>query len=141
MRVIDRSELKGTGTRLRDKGYIQIVSRRSPYYMWREHRAVVDDLARMWNIYKGRDGRMFDEGRSLGLEDMQWNSGVEFVVHHMDFDKAHNCPQNLLVIDSRLHDGHSNCGVHRWVRRMRRRKGDERLDSVRGSTVPDWVID
>jgi len=29
-------------------------------------------------------------------------------VHHMDFNRSHNCPGNLLIIDERLHDAFSS---------------------------------
>ncbi len=60
-------------------GYARISLRTSDDYQEYVHRAVVSKLA----------------GYKLPNDK---------VVHHMDFDKLHNCPSNLLVLDTAIHD-------------------------------------
>lgn len=82
---------KWRGGRTRtDKGYIRLKS--GPYRDWYEHRAVVHRLLTENVISRGVVG---------GPEIL---AGLE--VHHLDFDRQHNCPHNLLICHPAFH-GHA----------------------------------
>jgi hypothetical protein len=77
----------GSGVCLTAKGYLQIT-RRGPDRNKLVHRAVMSTLCREWCVYPLNP--------KTGLPD-----GLE--VHHVDFDKRHNCPENLMLLDPVLH--------------------------------------
>lgn len=76
--------LKGSGKYVhRQHGYVYFYS--GPYRGKREHRVIVEQLS--------------EEGPlklRMPIEDAE--------VHHIDFNRAHNCPCNLLVLQSVIHD-------------------------------------
>jgi hypothetical protein len=63
-----------------------------------------------------------------------------FVVHHVDFCKTHNCPENFIIMDEALHNG----TIHEGQARQK----DGRWDSMRAvarvrndEDMPDWVTE
>ena len=82
------------GKRVHSKGYIEITA--GPYRFWKEHRMVMDRCLTEWNPWFP----------GVGLLGIEAEAGMSFHVHHMDFDKTHNQPGNLLLIDRRIHNGH-----------------------------------
>lgn len=56
-----------------------------------------------------------------------------YEVHHMDFDKAHNCPRNLLLLSVEF---------HAWITAQGRRGPNGRLLSTFHPVwkVPDWKL-
>ena len=38
------------------------------------------------------------------LRGLKVRSGVEWTIHHADFNSGHNCRCNLLLLDKRIHD-------------------------------------
>lgn len=76
----------GKGYTITEKGYCRITS--GPDRNKYQHRVVTAKLAKEWCYWPLGKG---------GLPD-------GFVVHHMDFDKQHNCHGNLLLIQREIHD-------------------------------------
>lgn len=109
----------GKGKIVNKGGYVRIT-RRGPYHLWYEHRAVMHKLMQDFSYY----GREIPD---------------DFHVHHMDWNKQHNCPCNLLLIQDALHDGHSSA-MRRcpYTGRLLSRREAEQMYS-RG--VPDWVME
>jgi hypothetical protein len=55
-------------------------------------------------------------------------------VEHIDHNRQHNCPENLMLLDSRIHDYISS---HHWLDVI---KPD--IDrKVEEANMPDWVKD
>lgn len=75
--------LPTTGRTVTAKGYVRL--KRGQYRDWYEHRAVMDAATREWSYY----GPGIPEG---------------FHVHHIDYDRAHNCRGNLMLLDAAIHD-------------------------------------
>jgi hypothetical protein len=76
----------GAGTCLTSKGYLQ-VTRRGPDRNKLAHRMIMAAMCRescYWPL--GSDGL------PPGME-----------VHHQDFDRTHNCPSNLVLLNPSLH--------------------------------------
>ena len=42
----------------------------------------------------------------VGLLGIEAESGIGFHVHHQNFNKRHNSPGNLILIDNRIHNAH-----------------------------------
>lgn len=57
---------------------------------------VMDLCLKEWNPYCP----------GVGLREIEAETGIRFHVHHQDFDKRHNRPGNLILIDNRIHNGH-----------------------------------
>ncbi len=76
----------GPGVCVTAKGYLRIT-RRGPHRDKLVHRVVMAGLCRQFCYYPLNGG-----GLPEGME-----------VHHQDFDKTHNCPSNLLLLDPALH--------------------------------------
>ena len=70
-------------------GYLRVTSRISGYRHWLMHRAVIQIL-------------LDEAGAGLWLP-IGSKIPADFDVHHQDFDKQHNCPCNLVLLDTRLH--------------------------------------
>jgi hypothetical protein len=66
------------------RGYVLVCTAR--YRNWLLHRAIVDIHIKEWN--------------PLGWEGIP----ADRVVHHVDFNRSHNCDCNLLLLDGPLHD-------------------------------------
>lgn len=64
-------------------GHIRLTT--GPFRWWYFHQVVVDQLIREWNPFGW-----------TGLQD-GWQ------VHHLDFDRRHNAPYNLLLLSPELH--------------------------------------
>lgn len=76
----------GSGVCLSQKGYLQ-VTRRGPDRNKYVHRLVAAAMCREWCYYP-----VGEDGLPEGME-----------VHHADFNKLHNCPSNLILVDSAFH--------------------------------------
>lgn len=74
------------GKRISVDGYVRITS--GPYRDWWEHRAVVARCLAENTISPGIMPRQIPEG---------WE------IHHMDFDRRHNCLSNLLLLHPAFH--------------------------------------
>jgi hypothetical protein len=111
----------GKGFTQTPRGYIRIT-RRGPYYLWYEHRAVMHKLMQDFSYY----GKEIPDG---------------FHVHHVDGVAHHNCPENLMLMDRALHDGIS-CGSRyqcpytgRYLTRA------EAAMTYGTNNIPDWVTE
>lgn len=102
----------GSGLRLHPKGYLQYI-RRGPFRFWLEHRRIMFAAAQEFCYYEV-DDRL-----------PAW-----LTVDHIDHSRAHNCRQNLLLLDKRIHDAIST--AHRWF--VERTRGD----SLPPARTPDW---
>lgn len=81
--------LKGRGVNSNPPDrYLRISSGR--YRNWYEHRAVADLMLRLNQISKGVVGVPEELPKA-------WE------IHHLDGDRHHNCPYNLLISPSELH--------------------------------------
>ena len=80
---------RGTGSGVyRDhNGYLR-VGRRGPNRKKYVHRLVVADLCQIHCFYP-----LNGDGLPPNMD-----------VHHSDFDKTHNCPSNLILMESAFHD-------------------------------------
>lgn len=96
------------GKTVTPNGYVRITA--GPFRGQYEHRAIAKQL---WLISYGTP---LPDGKE---------------VHHMDWDRGHNCPSNLLILDAVLHEKHNHC--HRV------RSDDGRF--VPASEMPDWVTE
>jgi len=100
----------GRGTRIHAKGYVQII-RRGPWRGWLEHRKVMLEMCRQMCYYP------IDGDLPPG-----------FTVDHLDHNRSHNCPENLMLLDKRIHD-HLSAVHHATLTELRASVVD----------VPDWV--
>lgn len=98
----------GKGYYITDKGYAKSTRRdTSGKYI---HRLVMARLCRHQCYYPlGKDGLP-----------------VGFDVHHIDFDKLHNCPCNLLLMEHSLH-------FHADI-------DSRRVNGTYSAVAPDWVV-
>ena len=103
----------GKGTTVHAKGYIQI-KRRGPWRGWLEHRKVMLKMCEEMCYYPREEGKL-PEG---------------FTVDHLDHTRDHNCPENLMLLDKRIHDYISS--AHAQTMR-------EFRESVIAAGMPDWV--
>ena len=113
----------GAGTYLTEKGYVRI-GRRGPLRDKLLHRVIMAQTCRefcFWPIDA-------ESGIPFGME-----------VHHADFDKLHNCPQNLMLLDPSLH-----LHMHQKERMIRNREERGRFGRESKpdpeSEPPDWVV-
>ena len=81
-----RSTAETYATYLTSKGYKRIYS--GPDRGKYEHRVVMRELCKVWCYYPVDEGT----GLPVGLD-----------VHHVDFDKEHNCAGNLILLDTAIH--------------------------------------
>ncbi len=95
--VPEISGIPSRGWSAHTRGYVVYTSRAVRTGIKRGtflHRLVIETLL----------GRSF-AGLGPGLEALgPKETVIEWHVHHMDFNKRHNCPCNLLLLDSRLHN-------------------------------------
>lgn len=119
------SKGSGKGTRVHAEGYIQII-RRGPWRGWLEHRKVMLEACREFCYYPV-DGNL-PEG---------------LTVEHLDHVKIHNCRENLMLLDKRIHDAISI--AFRW---RQWREAVARVEAEVASEVaaeregpPDWVME
>ena len=56
-----------------------------------------------------------------------------FTVEHLDHHRQHNCYQNLMLLDKRIHDALS------WAHANFRRKAYRSIVVCQDEEVPDWV--
>lgn len=89
------------GCQLTAKGYIRITA--GPWRGQYLHRIIAD--------IKWRD-RHFDVG--MGVPARGFHIPKHLHVHHMDFNKAHDCPENLLIMDPALHLGCNGFNSRRY---------------------------
>lgn len=99
-------------TYITSKGYRRFYS--GPDRGKYEHRVMMRELCKVWCYYP------LDErsGLPVGLD-----------IHHVDYDKLHNCSRNLILLDSRIHVYLSG-----WWYRIR--QDGRREENMR---EPDWV--
>lgn len=76
----------GKGYRINNKGYVQVIRRGLDRWKY-VHRLAVAKLCREFCFHV-----LSEDGLPAGFD-----------VHHIDFDKQHNCPGNLLLIEHALH--------------------------------------
>lgn len=81
-----RRTSKKPGTYLTAKGYRRFHS--GPDRGKYEHRVVMRELCKVWCYYPVAEST----GLPVGLD-----------VHHVDFDKEHNCVGNLILLDTAIH--------------------------------------
>lgn len=111
----------GKGVRVNPKGYLQII-RRGEWCWWLEHRKVMLEACREFCYYHTNG-------------DLPGGLTVE----HLDHRRTHNCIENLMLLDKRIHDHIST--AYRW---QRYRRDMERLEEelrLERETPPDWVTD
>lgn len=109
----------GTGVHVHIKGYLRIT-RRGPWRNWLVHRKVMLEMCLEMCYYPREEGKL-PEG---------------FTVEHLDHDRMHNCPENLMLLDKRIHD-YISSEHSRLVRAEveRRIPAGDRADGGE----PDWV--
>jgi len=108
----------GTGIRIHAKGYPR-YSRRGPLRDRLVHRMVMSTMCRESCYYP-----LGEDGLPPGFD-----------VHHVDFDKRHYCPSNLLLIEHKLH-------YHADYDRRNYNRGNGRRFEDTGDGhdgPPDWV--
>ncbi len=103
----------GKGVRVHAKGYLEII-RRGPWRGWLVHRKVMYEACLEFCYY--HINRRLPEG---------------FTVEHLDHDRQHNCIENLLLLNKRIHD---HISWETWQSQARARE-KQRLEE----SVPDWV--
>jgi hypothetical protein len=101
----------GKGVRVHAEGYVQIIHR-GPWRGWLEHRKVMLEMCREMCYYPIEDGKL----------------PAGFTVDHLDHRRQHNCPENLMLLDKRIHDALSLAHAQ-TVKELR--------ESV--IAMPDWV--
>ena len=89
------------GTTITKKGYVRITAGEHRDKL--EHRVVVENLM---------------------LTDPRFNRELapDEEVHHLDWNRAHNCPQNLLMFQEVIHDAIASDNIENHVNKKRRRK-------------------
>ncbi len=111
----------GSGVHIHIKGYLRIT-RRGPWRNWLVHRKVMLEMCQEMCYYPMEEGKL-PEG---------------FTVEHLDHNRRHNCPENLMLLDKRIHD---------WISSEHGRMMQEiyasripYMDKADGGE-PDWVTD
>lgn len=108
-----RRTSKQPGTYLTAKGYRRFHS--GPDRGKYEHRVVLRELCKVWCYYPVDEGT----GLPVGLD-----------VHHVDFDKEHNCVGNLILLDTEIHVAISGW----WYRIKQTGRYEEKLAPL------DWEV-
>lgn len=83
---------QGTGLVVTREGYVRI-KRRGLYREWYEHRRVMYEACLVFCYYP-----------TNGNLPLVPDPPGPFTVEHLDHRKGHNCLQNLLLLDKRIHD-------------------------------------
>ncbi len=99
--------------RLHAKGYLQFT-RRGVLRGVLVHRHVMAQLCRVFCFYP-----LAEDGLPTGFD-----------IHHIDWNKQHNCPHNLLLMDKALHS---------YADLYRRMQNHARHFEM--ADAPDWVIE
>jgi hypothetical protein len=108
---VSRKPYSRDGRTITEKGYVRLT--RGEFRMKYEHRAVAIRLAREFFYYGPVNGDL----------------PPGWTVHHVDWNKQHNCPSNLILMAIDFHNAAGN--LHH-----RRQERDER-----GRWLPSWVMD
>ncbi len=111
---------RGRGVGGHAKGYLQITHR-GPWRNWLVHRKVMLEMCMEMCYYPlpmGKNGHpTLPEG---------------FTVEHCDHHRQHNCPENLMLLDKRIHDWISLEHSHTMLNAMKT------VYEVEEET-PEWV--
>ena len=118
----------GLGTRIHEKGYVQII-RRGPWRGWLQHRQVM-----LWALQESLYWHNHPQ-----VADGKIPDGM--TVEHLDHKKAHNCIENLMLLDKRIHDyisldhAHMMAGVRASIYEV------EEVEEVEDGDgeEPEWV--
>jgi hypothetical protein len=116
----------GTGVCLHEKGYLQIT-RRGPWRNWLVHRKVMLEALQQSLYWKHHPSVLRNKIPN------------EMTVEHLDHRRRHNCIENLMLLDKRIHDFISN---DQWMRMVgdRRHKEQEEQKKQEEQETPDWVM-
>lgn len=109
----------GKGTRIHAEGYVQII-RRGPWRGWLEHRKVMYEACQEFCYYL-----------------LNGNLPEGMTVEHLDHKRSHNCIENLMLLDKRIHDAISL--AYQWRLYRERRAKVEAEVRAEAETPPDWV--
>lgn len=105
------------GIRVHAKGYLQII-RRGQWEWWLVHRKV-----------------MYEAYLELCYYPLNGNLPAGFTVEHLDHNKQHNCRENLLMLDKRIHDWISSEYWHRIIKPQQ----DLKMKEWNKDKEPEWV--
>lgn len=123
------------GKRITEKGYVRFTSGRN--MGMREHRVVIEELMladRLREITTAFADAVIATVRNPP------RLRPDQDVHHMDWQRAHNCPQNLLVLDEAIH--HAISRSNQYTKTARGvGAGNLRPEPAvsTGTDAPDWV--
>jgi hypothetical protein len=114
----------GTGVHLHEKGYLR-VGRRGPYRGWLVHRVVMLEMCQEFCYYE--------------LPENKTKLPVGMTVEHLDHKRTHNCSQNLMLLDKRIHDKISG-DYAVWIAGVQASRVSNSM-MMDEADEPDWVTD
>lgn len=114
----------GSGIHTHAKGYLRI-SRRGPWRNWLVHRKVMLEACQEFCYYP-----------------VDGNLPPGMTVEHLDHNRQHNCRENLMLLDKRIHDAISIAHAYNMASIQANRW--DVPGGVPGGVpddVPDWVAE
>ena len=129
-----KGQFTGTlsGRTITEKGYVRLTA--GPYRNWYEHRAITAESI-----------KIFCPPPLLALLNPDTGLPDCFHVHHSDWNRQHNCPSNLLLLQNIIHNALTLDRINR--ERMANAKSLVMMllgyeeDPMPGEELPDWVLD
>ena len=103
------------------EGYLQII-RRGPWRGWLVHRKV-----------------MYEACREMCYYPFNGNLPAGFIVEHLDHNRQHNCIENLMLLDKRIHDAITLDHWYRIGKPLMESRIQDELGVMAEVEMPDWV--